>query len=300
MAPPVPGSHDDSISGLVSVVLACYNEELALAKVVDDTRAALDAAGVNYEIVVVDDGSSDRTSEIAREKGARLVRHPINIGSGAARRTGIIHARGEIVVMLDADGTYEPKTIPEMLKFFPEYEQVNGARLTEEGTLKALRVPAKFFIRQLAIYISGRKIPDLNTGLKAFRRDTMLRYLWVMPDGFSCVTTMTLAFMTNGHPVAYVDTPYYARIGKSKFHPIKDTIKYVGAILRIMTFFRPMRIYMPAAAFLLFTGFAKSAFDLLRPMKHSLEESDIILLCVGFLMGGLGLLAELIVSQRRS
>lgn len=293
--------YEPSEPGLVSVVLACYNEELALEKVVKDLRAVLDAEkDLRWELLIVDDGSTDRTVEIAESLGARVIRHAINQGSGAARRTGIVHARGEIVVMLDADGTYEPKTIPEMLALFPKYEQVNGARTSEQGTHKILRTFAKWVIRRLAIYISGRHIPDLNTGLKAFRRDTMLKYLWVMPDGFSCVTTMTLAFMTNGRPVAYVDTPYYARIGVSKFHPIKDTMKYLGAIVRIMTFFRPLRVYMPPAILMVLAGVGKSIYDLIWHVSHTIQESDIILICVGFLLGGLGLLAELIVAQRNA
>lgn len=286
--------------GLVSIVLPCYNEEKAVAKVIRDVRAVMEEHKINHEILVIDDKSTDRTAEIAEAEGVRLIRHRINRGSGAARRTGTIAARGEIIVMLDADGTYEPKTIPKMLSYFPDYDQVNGARTSEKGTYKLLRFSAKWVLRQIAIYISGYKIPDLNTGLKAYNRDVMLKYLWVLPDGFSCVTTMTLAFMTNGHPVKYVPTPYYKRIGKSKFHPIKDTLKYLTTILRMITFFRPLRVYMPVAGILFFGGLLKSLIDLTLLERRSLQESDIILICCGVLIAGIGLLAELIVSQGRA
>src|SRR5690606_28327430 len=118
---------------------------------------------------------------------------------------------------------------------------------SEQGTHKFFRVPAKWFIRKFAIYLSGTPIPDLNTGLKAFKRSVMLRYLWLMPDGFSCVTSMTLAFLTNGHPVKYVSTPYYKRIGVSKFHPLKDTAKYMATVLRMCAYFRPLRVFGPLA-----------------------------------------------------
>lgn len=284
----------------VSIVLPAYNEEEAVGKVIADVKRTMDATDYSYEILVVDDCSTDRTAQVAEQAGARVIRHSINRGSGAARRTGIRAARGEIIVMLDADGTYDAASIPKLLEWFPEYDQVNGARTSEQGTLKPLRILAKEFIRRLAEYLAGTQIPDLNTGLKAFKRSVMLRYLWVLPDGFSCVTTMTLAFLTNGYRVKYIPTPYYPRIGKSKFHPLTDTANYLATVVRMITYFRPLRVYGPLAGILLGTGILKSAYDLLRPQKHSLEESDIILVAAGILIGAIGLLADLIVAQRRN
>lgn len=201
----------------VTVLIPTFNEAEAIEHVIAGVKAALVSTGKSFEILVVDDSSADETPAIAARAGARVFRHGFNQGSGAARRSGIRQARGEIIVMLDGDGTYEPGAIPGLLEWFPEYDQVNGARTSEQGSLPALRRPAKWFIRMLAIYLSGQKIPDLNTGLKAFKRSAMMQYLWLLPDGFSCVTTMTLAFLTNGHPVKYLPTPYYQRIGNSKF-----------------------------------------------------------------------------------
>ncbi|MCX7718815.1 MAG: glycosyltransferase family 2 protein [Candidatus Sumerlaeaceae bacterium] len=284
----------------VSIVLPAFNEQDAIAKVIDDVRAAMATAPQwRYEILVVDDCSTDATAERAQACGVRVVRHRQNSGSGAARRTGILEARGEIIVMLDADGTYHAASIPEMLRYFPDYDQVNGARTSEQGTLKPLRIGAKWFIRKLAEYLAGREIPDLNTGLKAFKRSVMLKYLWVLPEGFSCVTTMTLAFLTNGHPVKYVATPYYKRIGKSKFHPVSDTANYLQTVVRMVTYFRPLRVFGPAALLLLLTGFVTSVYHVIRRGKPSLEESDIILLCTGIIVGAVGLLADLMVAQRR-
>ena len=211
----------------VSIVLPAYNEEKAIAKVIDDVRAAMESTDYRYEILVVDDASTDNTAKIAESKGIRVSRRPINGGSGSARKTGILNAQAEIIVMLDVDGTYNAFDLPKMLSYFPEYDQVNGARTSEQGTLKLLRVPAKWFIRRLACYLTKTDIPDLNTGLKAFKKDIMLKYLWVLPPGFSCVTTMTLAFLANGYAVKYIPTEYYKRTGKSKFHPIKDTAGYL-------------------------------------------------------------------------
>ncbi len=290
---------DNQESVQVSVVLPAYNEQEAVVHVIEGVRRAMDSTGMRYEILLIDDCSSDATADRAAGAGARVVRHRMNRGSGASRRTGVREARGEIIVMLDADGTYDTDTIPEMLRWFPDYDQVNGARTSEQGTWKPLRFSAKWLIRQLAIYLAGQPIPDLNTGLKAFKRSVMLDYMWVLPDGFSCVTTMTLAFMSNGHPVKYVPTPYYKRIGKSKFHPIRDTGNYLSTVVRMSTYFRPLRIYGPLSIGILLLGFATSLYNLIVLPKHSLQESDIILICTGILVGAIGLLADLIVSQRR-
>lgn len=282
----------------VSIVLPCYNEEDAVSSVIADIRNAMVPTDWNYEILCVDDCSSDKTVERVKAENVRLIERKMNGGSGASRKTGIINARGEIIVMLDADGTYNAPDIPALLDHFPEWDQVNGARTTEEGTMKLLRVPAKWFIRQLAIYLSGQHIPDLNTGLKAFKRDLMMRYLWVMPEGFSCVTTMTLAFMCNGHAVTWIPTKYHKRIGHSKFHPIKDTSKYLATVIRMVMYFNPLRVFLPISMVLLFFGLGRIGWEFFN--TGALEESDIILVLGGVLIGVMGLLADLIVAQGRA
>lgn len=283
----------------ITVLIPAYNEAGAIGQVIADVNAVMASAGRMFEILVVDDCSTDNTSAIAARAGARVFRHGFNQGSGAARRSGIRQARGEIIVMLDGDGTYEPSAIPGMLEWFPEYDQVNGARTSEQGTFPALRRPAKWFIRRLAIYLSGQNIPDLNTGLKAFKRSIMMHYLWLLPDGFSCVTTMTLAFLTNGHAVKYIPTPYYKRIGKSKFHPIKDTIRYVNTVVRMCAYFRPLRVFGPTAAVLIALAVALFLYGLIFDEHAALTGSVIVLFCTGLVIGAIGVLLDVIVSQRR-
>lgn len=283
----------------ITVLIPAYNEGEALRHVVDGIRATMNPLGRNYEILVVDDCSTDNTVAIAQQCDVRIFRHIFNQGSGASRRSGIRQARGETIVMLDGDGTYEPATIPEMLTWMPEYDQVNGARTSEQGTMRLLRTPAKWFIRRLAIYLSGQYIPDLNTGLKAFKRSVVMPYLWLMPDGFSCVTTMTLAFLTNGHPVKYVPTPYYKRIGLSKFHPVKDTIRYMSTVVRMCAYFRPLRVFGPLAFILLLTALARAVFGWWSAEHTALAVSTIVLLCTGILIGSIGILLDVMVSQRR-
>lgn len=288
----------------LTVLLPAFNEELAIQFVLDDIVEALRNESIRYEILVVDDASTDRTAELAEEfaRGCwqcavRVIRCPERRGAGAARKVGIRHARGDVVVMLDADGTYPADAIPALLRHFPQYDQVNGARTSEQGTLPWLRKPAKWLIRQLACYLSGHAIPDLNTGLKAFKREAMLRWLWVVPDGFSCVTTMTLAFLTNGYAVKYVPTSYRPRIGRSKFHPIRDTWAYLNTIVRLVLYFRPLRIFLPLAGAVAAIGAARLA--LAGPSSSADPQSNILLMLGGFMTAMLGLLAEVIVAQHR-
>lgn len=288
----------------MTILLPAYNEELAIGRVLEEIVQAMSHQPLRYEILVVDDASTDRTAAAAeefartcRECPVRVVRCPENRGAGAARKVGIRAARGEIVVMLDADGSYPAAAIPELLRHFPAYDQVNGARTSEQGTLRWLRRPAKWFIRKLACYLTGHRIPDLNTGLKAFKREAMLPWLWVVPDGFSCVTTMTLAFLTNGYAVKYVPTSYRKRIGRSKFHPVKDTAAYLSTVLRMVLYFRPLKVFLPLAGLVTVAGAAKSVLSF--AVTGSMQESDIVVMTAGFMTGMLGLLAEVIVAHHR-
>lgn len=285
---------------LISIVIPAYNEEQAIASVIDEVREAVDGAGYRYEILVVDDCSTDRTVEVARAKGVRVVERPVNGGSGSSRRTGVLTAHGEIVVMLDGDGSYTPGDIPKLLEHMPAFDQVNGARTSEEGTVRWLRTPAKWLIRKLACYLTRARIPDLNTGLKAFRRDVMLEYLWVIPKGFSCVTSMTLAFLCNGYTVKYVPTVYRKRIGRSKFHPIKDTANYFGTVMRMVMFFRPLRVFGPLAVLLLLASIGSGIYHALIDVKRTLQEFDIILFVAGIVTLSIGMLAELVIRQRQT
>lgn len=288
----------------LTVLLPTFNEEKAIAFVLEEIVAAVTPTGLRYEILIVDDASTDGTIELAEEFArncqkcpVRIVRRPLRGGAGAARKVGIRHARGELIVMLDADGTYPAESIPGLLRHFPAYDQVNGARTSEQGTLPWLRRPAKWFIRKLACYLTGHAIPDLNTGLKAFKRDAMLPWLWVVPDGFSCVTTMTLAFLTNGYAVKYVPTEYRPRIGRSKFHPLKDTAAYLATVLRMVLYFRPLKVFLPLAGLVLALGAGKSVLDVY--LTGTMQESDIVVMIAGFLTCMMGMLAEVIVAHHR-
>jgi len=282
---------------MISIVIPIYNEEKAISKVIDDINTSMSKTNYSYEILVVDDASTDKSAEIAELKNVNVVRRYSNSGSGAARKTGIKNAKGEIIVMLDGDGTYDASSIPQMLSYFPKYDQVNGARTSEKGTMRLLRVPAKWFIRKLASYLTGVKIPDLNTGLKAFKKDIMMKYLWAIPNGFSCVTSMTLAFLTNGHSVKYISTKYYKRIGKSKFHPIRDTAQYIQTIIRIITYFNPLKIFIPFSFLLFLLGIGVLIYSCLF-LPRILDATTAVLIISSIQLLAIGMLADLITKSR--
>jgi len=283
----------------VSIIIPCHNEQEAIAKVIDGVNKAMKDTRHSYEVIVVDDASSDNTVSEAEKNGALVIKRRIHGGAGASRKTGIVKARGKIIVMLDGDESYEASDIPKLLSYFPEYDQVNGTRTSEQGSMKYLRTPAKWFIRKLACYLTGTYIPDLNTGLKAFKKDIMLQYLWVIPDGFSCVTTMTLAFLCNGYNVKYIPTSYYRRIGKSKFRPIKDTNQYILTVIRMVMYFNPLKIFLPLSLLLFIIGAIKSIVDFVF-VVHRLQLSDIIILLSAVIVFTVGLLADLIVAQNKA
>lgn len=281
----------------VSVVIPAYNEGEVISEVIKDVKQALEGTHHPFEIIVVDDHSDDETGTLAEMEGARVIRHPENLGSGASRKTGIRASSGEWIVMIDGDGTYPADAIPKLLDALDEYPQVIGARTVERGTYRLLRSLVKGLIRRLASFLVGRQIDDLNSGLRAFHRREMERFLYLIPDGFSCVSSMTLSFMSNGLPVKFIPIPYYRRVGKSKFHPVKDTYNYLLMVIRIVAYFNPLNVFMPLC--LLFLGLAvtKGVVDLI--LTSTLQESDIILFLTGILLGALGILADLIVAQGR-
>lgn len=281
----------------ISIVIPAYNEAKAIGMVLDEVRKVMEGLKAPYEIIVVDDGSQDGTGNIAKSKGAGLVRHQRNQGSGSARRSGILAAKGEIVLMLDADGSYPASSIPAILRPFPEADQVIGARKAEAGSYPLLRRPAKWLIRRLACFLARQEIPDLNSGLRAMKRGTMLKFLHLLPEGFSCVGTMTLAFLMNGFNVVFVPCEYRPRIGKSKFHPVKDTYNYLITVIRMIMYFDPLRVLMPISILIGTVGFLKGIFDFFY--TGTLQESDIILVLFSINLAALGVLGDMLARREK-
>ncbi|MEO1087948.1 MAG: glycosyltransferase family 2 protein, partial [Acidobacteriota bacterium] len=223
----------------VSLLVPAYNEEHGLESVLRSVESALESTGLDYEIVVVDDGSSDSTAQAAVGDRVRLIRHPSNRGYGAALKSGLRHARFPVIAITDADGTYPSERLPELLERLVEHnaDMVVGRRSLGRVAIPWVRRPAKWILGRLADFACGRSIPDVNSGLRVFRRDTALLFYSLFPDGFSFTTTITLAMESNAFAVHYVPIEYHRRIGRSKIRPISDTLNFLHLILRIALYF---------------------------------------------------------------
>ena len=295
-----PDPTDRSATDLdVSIVLAVHNEAGHLAAELDRICESMSASSYSWELIVVDDGSSDGSGDLVRGRArVRLITAQRNRGAGAARRVGTEAARGRIVVWSDADMSYPNHQIPELVDQLGTGDHIVGARTSEQGTFKFLRVPAKWAIRRLASYLTRTKIPDLNSGLRAFRRDVALQYTHQLPDGFSCVTTLTMAFLMNGYSVKYVPISYESRAGRSKFHWLADTRRYVLQVIRMMLSYDPLRVVLPVATVLGLVFVAKLGFDLVdkdfRPAANTLLLGFATLQVLV-----VGLLADLVVRVNR-
>jgi glycosyltransferase involved in cell wall biosynthesis len=283
----------------VTIVLPVFNEVEHLKQEVERVRAAMDASEYSYEIIIVDDGSSDGSGELALTlPDVRVIRFLQNRGSGSARKAGTAAARGRVTVWTDVDMTYPNDTIPRLVKELEGYDQVVGARTSEEGTMKGLRVPAKWFIRRLASFLTKTKIPDLNSGFRAFRTSVARQYLRHLPPGFSCVTTMTMTFLSGGYSVKYIPIEYGKRAGRSKFHPIKDTRRYGVQVVRMVLSYDPLRLFLPTGIVLLLLGVGKGIYDANEYNFH-ITATTLILLFAAFQVFAIGLLADLMVRVSR-
>ncbi|MCP3988712.1 MAG: glycosyltransferase family 2 protein [Actinomycetia bacterium] len=278
----------------VSVILPVFNESGHLHDELKRIRAALDESPYTYELIVVDDGSTDGSGEMLEEiEDIRLIRFAQNRGSGSARKAGTKAAYGEVVVWTDVDMSYPNDEIPWLVAQLAGYDQVVGARTSEQGTKKLLRVPAKWMIRRLAQYLTRTKIPDLNSGFRAFRRSVALQYLKFLPTGFSCVTTITMTFLANGYSVKYVDIPYDKRAGSSKFHWWADTRRYATQVVRMVLTYSPLKVFLPIGFVLFAVGFGKMGFDLVDK-DFRIGTNTIVLLMAAFQIIVIGLLADLV------
>lgn len=283
----------------VSVVLPVYNERGHLRTEIDRIRTALTTSAYSFEIIVVDDGSDDGSEvDLPTIEGIRLIRHSSNRGSGAARRTGTTAARGRVVVWTDVDMTYPNDEIPQLVKELDGFDHVVGARRTEEGTLRFARVPAKWFIRKLASYLTESDIKDLNSGLRAFRRDVAMQYVHHLPAGFSCVTTLTMSFLSNGYSVKYVPIDYFPRAGKSKFHWWRDTKRYLLQVVRMTLSYNPLKVFLPVGALLLVLGLVKLGIDWSQ-RDFRLASNTLLIFLAALQAITVGLLADLIVRATK-
>jgi glycosyltransferase involved in cell wall biosynthesis len=286
-----------SASKSFSVVIPAFNEEDTLNNFLKDLEQALSGIDESYEILLVDDGSSDNTFVIAKNTpGIKALKHPYNKGNGAAVKTGIMNAMGEKLVIIDSDGQHNPKHIPEMLRLLDEYDLVVGAR---DSFGIGRRGIGNFVVSKLASYLSSINIPDLTCGYRAFKREKMLEFIDLLPNGFSLPSTSTLAFATSGYNVKFIPISSKVRQGgKSSIRVTKDGIKFIVLIVRMVSLFKPLKIFAPISIFLFIIGCLWS----LKTITYSggLSPTVVLLFLGGIFTFLFGLLADHIAETRLS
>ncbi len=278
----------------VSVVIPAYNEELGVGHVVEELRSLLDRHGFESEIVVVDDGSRDNTAELAAQAGARVLRHRSNRGYGASLKTGIAAALHDTILITDADGTYPASYIPELLAELEHADMVVGARTGANVRIPLVRRPAKWALNSLANYLAGYRIPDLNSGMRAFRRNMVMQYFSILPNYFSFTTTITLAMHCDRYAVSYLPIDYRARKGKSKIVPW-DAGSFLVLILRTAMLFRPLRIFIPVMLLCLLYGTVKMIVDLTH--QPNISASALLAFVSALLVLLIGMLGDALATR---
>jgi len=275
----------------VSIVVPAYNESPSVAALV----TALRESGAWGEIIVVDDGSSDDTGRRAQDAGARVIRHPYNKGNGASVKTGIRHATGDFVLILDADGQHRPADAKRLIAKLDEYELVVGARSNATQAGSARRI-GNALLNGIATYLTDQRIPDLTSGFRAARREHFLEFLHLLPNGFSTPTTTTLAFMKAGYSVWFEPVDAGVREGRSKIRFGPDGVQFFVILLKVITIFSPMRVFLPLSAASLAVGGAYALWTI--STQSHVTNSSVLLILLSVIIFLVGLVSEQISSLR--
>jgi glycosyltransferase involved in cell wall biosynthesis len=274
----------------VAIVIPAYNEEHGIEKGVAELFRVFSALDLTFQVIVVNDGSTDGTAKAAERTQAQVIHQRRNRGYGASLKKGIASSNSKWVVITDADGTYPANALPHMLELAKSADMVVGDRGAAMRNVPMIRKPAKFVLNSLANYLAERKINDLNSGLRVFRRTSLQQFVPLLPEGFSFTTTITLCMVCSGLEVEYVPITYGRRIGTSKIRPT-DFFAFILLVLRVVMLFRPLRVFLPAGAILIAMGMAKLAYDF---TLMNLSESAVLAILAGLGAWGLGLIADMI------
>lgn len=280
----------------VSIVVPAYNEEKGIGPVLERLQQVMVDSGLTYQIIVVDDGSTDNTAEIASQFPVRLIRHSTNKGYGAALKTGVRAATHDIIITMDSDGQHDPADIPRFVELMKTHDIVIGAR-TKQSHAPFLRRPGKWFLGVVANYLAGVRIPDYNSGFRAFRREVFMRFAHFLPNGFSFSTTLTLAVLKEGYDIAWPPITVSPRVGTSTVNLVKDGYNILLLILRTIVLFDPLKVFMPPSLALGLFGILFSAYGLIR--FRAFPESGVLLVVTAIFLFFFGILADQISALRR-
>lgn len=279
-----------------SVVVPAYNEEDCIRDILNKLKSVMSNIGKPYEIIVINDGSTDATGETVKSmRKIKLIIHEQNKGYGASLKDGIKESKGKWIIITDADGTYPVEDIAKLLEYTKNHDIVIGARTSKDVSIPLMRRPAKWMLARLSNYITSTKIPDLNSGLRVFRKDLTYLFWNLFPDGFSFTTTLTVASLCSGYHVKYVPINYFKRKGKSSVHPIKDFIGFVKLLSKIALYFRPLKVFLPASLIILILGILRGIRDLY--LTNSLGELSVIFILGSMQIFFFGMLADLVVNR---
>ncbi len=278
----------------VTIIIPAYQEEKGIGPVLEQLQTVLAKMEKSYPIIVVDDGSTDRTAEIAKSFGVEVYHHEENRGYGAALKTGIRHTQSEYILIIDADGTYPPDELPRILEHLDMYDMVVGAR----DWVQPSRAFAKWVLRQLANFLAETKIPDLNSGLRLIRKSLVESFWHILPNGFSFTTTITLSALCNGYSVKYVPVRYLKREGKSKIMPVRNTWQFLMLIIRTIIYFNPLRVFMPVGMGMIVLGIIVGIYSKFF-LGKLMDVSTITAITAGVEILMIGFLADLISKRSR-
>ena len=274
----------------LSIVMPARNEAAVIGEVVGKARAACPQA----EILVVDDGSDDGTGNLAKAAGARVLRHPVSLGNGAAVKAGARAARGDVLVFMDADGQHDPDQIGKLLERLDAgFDMVVGAR--DSGSHAGIgRLVANGLYNRVASRISGQRILDLTSGFRAAKAELFRRFLYLLPNGFSYPTTITMAFLRSGFPIDFVPITAAKRVGKSHIRPLRDGLRFFVIIFKIATLYSPLKIFVPVSAAFFLTGVGYYAYTYITAGRFT--NMSLLVLSASVIVFLIGLISEQITA----
>lgn len=280
----------------VSVIIPAYNEAQIIGEIVARVKTELQAARCNYEVIVIDDGSSDETAREASLAGAKVLRLPYNIGNGAAIKSGIRAARGDVLLFMDGDGQHDPKNIARLLAYIPEYDMVVGARSFPSQASYCRAFGNKVF-NWLASYVAQFRIPDLTSGFRAIKTPIARSFLHLLPNTYSYPTTITLGVLRSGNSIKYLPmATQRRRTGSSQLRIIRDGVRFFMIITRICTLYSPLRIFLPVSLCMFLLGTLNYGFTYFSQGRFT--NMSALLYMTSVLIFMMGLISEQICQMR--
>ncbi|MFW6148068.1 MAG: glycosyltransferase family 2 protein [Thermodesulfobacteriota bacterium] len=276
----------------VSVIIPAYNEAGSIGKVVKKIRDLYP----DFEIIVVNDGSSDETGQVAKDAGAIVYNHPYNVGNGAAIKSGIRIASGEVLVLMDADGQHDPGDIAKLIEFFPEYDMVVGAR-PRKAQASFFRGLGNRVFNWLASYVAKFRVEDLTSGFRAVKADVARKFVYLLPNTYSYPTTLTLAVLREGRCVKYIPVTVHTRKqGKSRIRLLRDGARFIIIITKICALYSPFRIFLPVSLFLFLLGLGYYIYTFF--VWHRFTNMSALLFTTSVIIFMMGLVSEQITQMR--